>query len=140
MASTTRSTTEAPESFQSGLQSLIPQIANVMGAPDATLRFCQQLLLAVAGKIRQHGQAKGAPAGVGGAVGGGGPGAGLPGQPGSTPPAIHPPGLQMPGATAGGGAANPSMPSLAAPNLMQGSPTPTPDELRRIISANSAGV
>src|SRR5487761_1945459 len=132
MAST-KSTTEVPQSFQTGLQSLIPQIANVMGAPDATLRFLQQLMLAVAGKIRQHG-AQNAPAGVGGAMGGGGPGEQPPGSPGSTPPAMHPPGMQMPGGPAGGGAVNPQMPNLSAPNLMQGSPTPTPDELRRMIS------
>lgn len=134
MAST-RSTTEAPQSFQSGLQSLIPQIANVMAAPDATLRFCQQLMLVVAGKIKQHTAGQSAVAGVGGAQGG----PGSPSPPTGTTPPMSIPGMSMPGNPAGGGAVNPQMPSLGAPNLMHGSPTPTPDELRRVISANAAG-
>lgn len=125
-----------PESFQTGLQNLIPQIASVMASPGATIKFCQSLMMVVAGKLRQHQTAQsGGGAGMGGGMpGGGGVGGAAPGMPAGA----HPPGLQMPGGPAGGGAVNPQMPNLSAPNLMQGSPTPTPDELRRIIAKSTS--
>lgn len=130
-----------PESFQTGLQNLIPQIASVMASPGATIRFCQSLMMVVAGKLRQHQTAQSG-AGVPG-MGGGAPGGGAGGVGGASAAAgpamgAHPPGMQMPGGPAGGGAVNPMQPSLAAPNLMQGSPTPTPDELRRIIAKSTS--
>lgn len=138
-------TDSTPQNFHQWLQNMIPQLAQGMACPDSTIRFCQQLTMIVAGKLKQHGQQQGAAAGVGGAQGGpsgiGGPGG---------PP--KPPGLQMPGGPAGGGAANPMMPNLSAPNMpgggpggpgggapgiMSGAGNQTPDELRRVIAATA---
>lgn len=130
----TSKTTDTPESFTVGLKNLIPEVAKLMATPGATIKFCQSLMMVVAGKLKQgsmHQQsAMGAVAGVGGAGAGGAMGS----------PGTKPPGMSMPGGPAGGGAINPQMPNLAAPhgNLMSGSPTPTPDELRRVI-AQTAG-
>lgn len=127
-----KSDTSIPQNFHEWLQGLLPELAKGMACPDSTIRFCQQLSMVVAGKLKQHQQS--AVVGVGGAQGGspvpnlgGGIGGGMGGPP-------KPPGMQMPGGPAGGGAANPMQPNLSAPNLMQGSPTPTPDELRRVLS------
>lgn len=113
------------------MQDVIQDIGRAMAAPDADIKFCNSLMLACAGKLRQHGQNQGT-AGVGGA-GAGAAGLGGPGGPGAN----RPPHMQMPGATAGGGAINPMQPSLAAPNVMAGSQSPTPDELRRIIAQST---
>lgn len=125
-----RTSSSVPENFHQALQDLIPQVASAMAAPGATLKFCQQLLMLIVGKTNAINRGAQGGAGVGGAPGG------MPGGMGSAPG--QPPGLSMPGGPAGGGAVNPMQPNLAAPNLMQGSPTPTPDELRRIL-AQTAG-
>ncbi len=143
----------APQNFRDAIQEVIQSLARAMAAPDADLRFCQSLMMVLAGKIQQGHQAS-ASAGVGGAGGAGAGGLGGPAGPGSAPPGgpggmpgmgmgngQKPPGLQMPGGPAGGGAANSMMPNLSAPNQqMPGlSPglSPTPDELRRVISQST---
>lgn len=133
-----KSTTETPQTFAQGLQSLIPQIATLMAAPDADIRFCQALMMACAGKLRQP--AQGATAGVGGA---GGPGGGMVGGAPAGPP-TGAPGLGMPGGPAGGRAGNQQMPNLTGPTMttppgLSAGLSPTPDELRRVISTGAAG-
>lgn len=124
---------EAPPTFAQGLQQLIPQIATIMAAPDADIRFCQTLMMACAGKLREPAH-QGATAGVGGAPAGGG---GMGGPP--------PPGLGIPGGPAGGKQANQQQPNLTGPTQAQPPPgltqglTPTPDELRRVVANNAAG-
>lgn len=142
-----KSSSNIPDSFETWLKGMAQQVAIGMVTPGATVRFCQALQLTIIGKLKQHGAvsgvggAQGQPgAGGMGASGPGGPG-GPPGGPGGadgsmTPQA--PPGMSMPGNSAGGGAANPMMASQAPPGLMQGSPTPTPDELRRVIQQSTS--
>ena len=125
------SNNQLPDNFHIGLQELIPHIASLMATPDATIRFCQSLMMVVAGKLKQHANAS---SGVAGAQGGS-PG-GVMGSAAGGPP-NSPPGMSMPGNSAGGGAVNPMMASQGAPNLMQGSKSPTPDELRRVLSQNA---
>ena len=130
-------TTETPQSFADGLKGLLPVVAQCMAAPDADIRFCQALMVAISGKLK-GGQPQGATAGVGGAPGGGPPDA-------STGIGGPPPGMGMPGCPAGGGAGNQTMPNLTGPTQAPGgapgvgTPTVDPDELRRVISNNAAG-
>jgi hypothetical protein len=130
---------DIPQTMMEGLQSLLPDIASIMAAPDADMDFLDKLQKIVLLRIhkpspQQPGAGGAPPAPPAGATGGGPEAA----------PASGLPGGGSPGGPPGGGAPNPQMPSMGPPNAPTGPGGVTqpmnnnPDEMRRVI-AEAAG-
>lgn len=144
--------TDVPASMQEGLQTLLPDIASIMGAPDADMAFLTKLQQAVLLRIHQPkpGQPPAGQPGAG-AAGAGGPGAGAAGPsapppgaggaPGGQPGGL--PGMGLPGGQPGGGSPNQQMMSGGAPEApsqpggVGKSYQLPPDEIRRMLAVGA---